>query len=177
MKFSALWKLATVGSLLTCLGATISYATDTEGPLTFVRSILNASPSVVQKKLGKPDSGVKPTNDCTDEKMLRCDVANYQNGRFEVIFYKGHLKTISIYENDLFSKNAPEVIGFPSAPPTWANQFVHSWRNAAHRGTARGPLIPIDGINEINVSPHCRNDKLDCMVISVGVSYNKSFAP
>jgi hypothetical protein len=181
MRFSALWKLATVGSLLTCSATTFSYATETQVPLTYVRSILNASPNFVQTKLGKPDNGVNSTNDCTDEKMLSCDFATYKNGKFEVIFYKGRLKTIFIYGNNLFSKNAPEVIGFPSAPPTWVNQSGHSWRNAAHKGTASGPLIPIDGIDEINLTPHCHNDtlqnnNLDCIVVSVGVSYNKSFA-
>jgi hypothetical protein len=53
--------------------------------------------------------------------------------------------------DSLFGKNALEVIGFQSSPPTWANQTIYSWRDAAHRGTARGPLIPIKGIDYVNV--------------------------
>jgi hypothetical protein len=178
MKFSALCKLALAGYLLICSAATIGFAADMDfSSLTFVRLILNASPNVVQEKLGKPDHGVKPTNDCPDEKMQNCDHATYKNGKFEATFYKGRLKTLSIYGNDLFGKNALEIIGFSSAPPTWSNQFVHSWRNAAHKGTASGPLIPFEGIDDINVFPaKGQSDNLGYMVISVSVTYNKAFA-
>jgi hypothetical protein len=143
--------------------------------LTFVRSILNASPSTVEKRLGKPDRPIQRTSDCSDAAMESCDVATYKNGMFETVFYKGRLKGLFIYRNDLFGKNALEVIGFPSSPPTWANQFVHSWRDAAHRGTARGPLIPVKGIDDINVFP-ARSNKPGFMAIGVSLSYTQSFA-
>ena len=168
MSCSTLFKLATVVSLLACLVATTSQAAENQVSLTFVRSILNAPPNLVQEKLGKPDNGVKTTNDCFDAKMQKCDFATYEKGKFEVAFYKGRLKSILIYGNDFFNQNAPELIGFPNAPPTWANQFTHSWRSAANKGTASGPLIPVDGIDEISVFH-------GYMIISVGVSYNKSF--
>ena len=85
--------------------------------------------------------------------MLSCDQATYQNGKFEAIFYKGRLKTLFVYGDDLFGKNAPDLIGFSRAPPTWSNEFVQSWRNATQKGTATRPLIPVEGIDDINVFP------------------------
>jgi hypothetical protein len=96
--------------------------------LTVIRSILNASPMDVQLKLGKPDNGVTPSVDC--DHLPSCTKATYQKGKFEALFYKDSLKWLEIKGNDLFDKNAPEVIGFSNLPPTFANSFTRSWRSA-----------------------------------------------
>ena len=168
--------LATSGILLICSTVSITRAADVSSDsLTFVRSILNASPKDVERNLGKPDNGIKASKDC--DYLPSCNVATYQSGKFEVLFYNNRLKWIEIKGDNLFAKNGPEAIGFSSAPPTFENKFTRSWRSEANKGTATGPLIPINGINEINVFPPNKgNNNAGFMVITIGVSYNKSFA-
>lgn len=142
--------------------------------LTFVRSILNAPPEFVQSKLGKPDKNITPSKDC--DYLPSCGEATYQNGKFEVLFYNNRLKWIQIYGKELFGENGPAVIGFSSAPPTFENKFARRWCNAA-KGTARGPLIPIEGIREIVVfPPDSRNNNKGYMLITIEQSFDKRFS-
>jgi hypothetical protein len=142
--------------------------------LTVIRSILNASPMDVQLKLGKPDNGVTPSVDC--DHLPSCTKATYQKGKFEALFYKDSLKWLEIKGNDLFDKNAPEVIGFSNLPPTFANSFTRSWRSAIRKGTATGPLVRIPGIDEIVVFPPTKaNNNSGYMLITIKVNYDKMF--
>ncbi len=142
--------------------------------LTVIRSILNASPLDVQLKLGKPDNGVVQSVDC--DHLPSCTKATYQKGKFEALFYKDSLKWLEIKGNDLFDKNAPEVIGFPNLPPTFSNGFTRSWRSAIRKGTATGPLIRIPGIDEIVVFPPTKaNNNSGYMLITIKVKYDNMF--
>lgn len=176
MKLSTICTLATATILLIFATVTVAHADDINSTsLTFVRSILNASPKDVQSKLGKPDKGIKPSNDCSH--LPSCTVATYQSGKFEVLFYNNRLKWIEIKGNNLFGKNAPELIGFLSAPPTFENKFIQSWRSAERKGAAKGSLIPINGIDEIAVfPPNDANNDVGYMLIIIGVSYDKTFS-
>lgn len=175
MKLSTISALLIIEILLAYATAKIANASDANSvSLEFVRSILNASPKIVQIKLGTPDNGVKRSDDC--DYLPSCSVASYQGGKFQVLFYNNRLKWIEIKGNELYGKNGPELIGFLKAPPTWENKFMQSWRNASRKGTATGPLIPIKGIEEIVTFPPSGGNNAGYMLINIETNYDKSFA-
>ena len=144
------------------------------GALTFIRSILNASPIEAERHLGKPDKMPTVSRDC--DYLATCTVATYQKGKFEALYYNNRLKSLEVRGNEFFTQNAPEAIGFSATPPTWASSFVRSWRSPERRGTAKGPFIAISGIREINVfPPNPANDNRGYMIINVEERHDKRF--
>ena len=113
-----------------------------------IRTILNASPANVSKVLGAPDGPIKPSRDC--DYLPACSAATYQHKKFEALFYKNRLKWITVDRPGMMTEDLPSRLGFRSSPPTFVNPGeMIAWRSAEKRGTARGPLVPIEGIREI----------------------------
>jgi len=141
----------------------------------FVRSILNCSPNEVAKKLGKPDNGLKATNDCDDELMPSCYVATYQNKKYDATYYNNKLKSFYLGKacSIPYGESAIQCIGFPRCTPTFTNNYMISWRGGTFKGnTATGPLLQIKGIQEINVFSDTSSDRL---VVGVDVNYDGKF--
>jgi hypothetical protein len=139
----------------------------------FIKKLLNCSPKDVAAKLGKPDGEIKVSKDC-DYLPDGCKDATYQNGKYEVTYFKNMLKSIVINGIDNFNKEMIQYVGFPSCEPTLENKFMIHWRNADTRGTATGPLIPIKGIREVCVLPADGNKK-GYMMVLVESDYNGRF--
>jgi len=157
-----------IGGFLAIAIVAIAQASDADKEsLTFVRSILNSSPQEVQLKLGLPDKDLNTTKDC--DYLPDCSEATYKSGKFEALFYNNRLKWIQVNNNKMFDKNGLKIIGFSASPPTFESKFVHSWRSSVRQGSAKGPLIPVAGIREIDVFP-------DYMLITVDASYDKRFS-
>jgi hypothetical protein len=143
---------------------------DTSG--YFIKGILNSSPKEVAKVLGEPDAKIKPSKDC--DYLPSCNETTYQNEKYEVLYYNNKLKWIEINDVEIFNKSAIQFVGFPAFEPTFANKFMIHWRSAATRGTATGPLIPINGIRQVSVLPADRNRK-GYIIVEVETDYNQKF--
>jgi len=133
----------------------------------FIKRLLNASPKEVAKQLGEPDSIIKASNDC--DYLPSCFEATYQMGKYNVLYYKNRLKWIEIDQPEFFHENVIQNIGFPNWKPTWSNpSATFSWRSNVTKGTATGPLIPIEGLREVSAFPNF-------IVITVEADYDKRF--
>lgn len=138
---------------------------DTSG--YFIKGLLNSSPKEVAKVLGDPDGKIKASKDC--DYLPSCNETTYQNGKYEVLYYKNKLKWITINQKGLFNKNAIRYAGFQSCEPTFSDPLVgYDWRNSETRGTATGPLIPIKGLRQVCAFP-------DYILITVETDYDKKF--
>jgi hypothetical protein len=146
----------------------VNKTVDTSG--SFIKSILNRSPKEVAEVLGNPDTEIKKSKDC--DYLPSCEATTYQNGKYEVLYYNNKLKWILIYQKGLFNKDAIRYLGFPNWEPTFINTNpdigIISWRSFKEKGTATGPLIPVDGLLEINAVPKY-------IVITVDAYYDKEF--
>jgi hypothetical protein len=132
-----------------------------------IRTILNASPAKVAKVLGDPDQPIKATRDC--DYLQTCSAATYQHKKFDVLFYKNRLKWITVDRPGMMTPDLLWRLGFASSPPTFLNpEDSISWRSAEKRGTARGPLVPIEGIREVMAC-------FDFALITVAVGYDGPF--
>jgi hypothetical protein len=133
----------------------------------FVKNILNCSPKEVSKVLGEPEDKIKVTKDC--DYLPSCNSATYQNGKYEVLYYKNKLKWITINQKGLFDDNAMQYIGFQKCEPTFSNPpYGIWWRNSETKGTATGPLLQIKGLREIAAFPNY-------ILITVETNYDKKF--
>ena len=141
----------------------------------FIKSILNSSPKEVAKKLGDPDGKIKPSADC--DYLPNCNEATYQNDKYEVLYYNNKLKWIQInIPEEIFNEHAIEYIGFPHRVPTFTNEDGIYWRSPAHRGTAEGPMVQINGIREIDVfAPTSLNQYKGYILATVDANYKKKF--
>jgi hypothetical protein len=132
-----------------------------------IRTILNASPAKVSKVLGAADGPIKPSRDC--DYLPTCSAATYQHKKFEALFFKNRLKWITVDRPGMMTEDLLSRLGFRSSPPTFVNpRNSMAWRSAGRRGTASGPLVPIEGIREIMAC-------FDFALITVEVGYDDPF--
>lgn len=162
-----------VGENPTC---TISFKASSQDK-SKLRSILNCSPSEVAKLLGNPDGSIKQSKDC--DYLPSCSAAEYQNGKYEALFYNNMLKWICITEAGIFKKNALQYVGFPSCKPTFADKENKIWQSKETRYPAStGPSIPIEGIRGIYVfppNPKASPAHKGYILITVETNYNKKY--
>ena len=98
-----------------------------------------------------------------------CTSATYQNGKYEVLYYKNKLKWITVNQTGLCNNDAIQYSGFESCEPTFSNPpYGIFWRNAETRGTADGPIVPIKGLREVCAFPKY-------ILITVEINYDKKF--
>jgi len=120
----------------------------------FIKKLLNSSPKEVAKILGEPDNGIKATKDLPA--FLSSGMgATYQNGKYDIVFYKNKLKYLYLdgtigLDKIPFNKTAISYIGFEQSEPTFINpELIIAWRSAETSGTATGQILSIVGIREI----------------------------
>ena len=77
---------------------------------------------------------------------------------------------------EIFNDHALQYIGFPYRDPTFTTEDGIYWRSPAHKGTASGPMIQINGIREIDVfAPTSLNQYQGYILVTVDADYDKKF--
>lgn len=130
----------------------------------FVKRLLNSSPKEVEKVLGKPDSKIKQSSDC-DYLSIPCMEANYQKGKFEVLYSNNLLKWITVNEviGKSFDENAVELLNFPKSIPSKVNPNFLWWEN-------------YPGLKNICIIPKSENKySIKYFLIQVDQNFNKKF--
>jgi hypothetical protein len=142
----------------------------------FVRTILNASPKQVAKKLGNPDQPLESSNDCVvDNSTGVCSQGFYQNRKYYVEYSNDRLKYLEMPKYESFDNNLIQELGFPKSEPTFAGPQFIKWSGPLDKlgKKSTGPLIPIPGIILISVF----HDSADGNLVHIYVenNYNKRF--
>lgn len=130
----------------------------------FVKRLLNSTPIEVEKILGKPDGRIKQSRDC-DYLPTPCMEANYQKGKYEVLYSNNLLKWITV--NDVtgkyFDESAVELLNFPKSIPSNRNTNFLWWES-------------YPGLKNICVIPKDENKySIKYFLIQVDENYNEKF--
>lgn len=130
----------------------------------FVKRLLNSSPKEVEKILGKPDGKIKQSKDC-DYLPTPCLEANYQKGKFEILYSNNLLKWITV--NDVsgkyYDETAVELLNFPKSIPTKNTANFLWWEN-------------YPGLKNICFVPKDENKySIKYILIQVDAKYDKKF--
>jgi hypothetical protein len=128
--------------------------------LYFIKRLLNCSPKEVERILGKPDSKIIVTNDCTYPPS--CKVGIYQHEKYRMEYFKERLKSVMVVFDggNIYAKEFLSTLNFNETP------FANNQTNIRWKG--------IQGIQLIAIFPKGQQG-IDYALIEVEQDYNEYF--